>query len=73
MGLRLREKAPKALAMFDAQLADNEYLAGDKFSIADITLGVALDVRQVKVVEIPDLPNIDLHAQVSARPSFSAT
>ena len=69
------EKAPKALAMFDAQLADNQYLAGDKFSIADITLGIALDfARQVKVVEIPDLPNIDRwYAQVSARPSFSAT
>ena len=34
-------------------------LAGDNFSIADITLAVALDfARMVKVVEIPELPNI---------------
>ncbi|MFT7651353.1 MAG: glutathione S-transferase, partial [Candidatus Azotimanducaceae bacterium] len=34
------EKAPKALEMFDTQLADTEYVAGDRFTIADITLGV---------------------------------
>ena len=33
-------KAPKALDMFDAQLADNGFLAGDKFSNADITLAM---------------------------------
>ena len=69
------EKAPKALNMFDAQLADNEYLAGDKFSVADISLAVALDfARMVKVVEIPDLPNINRwYEVVNARPSLSAT
>ena len=69
------EKAPKALAMFDAQLADNEYLAGDRFSVADITLAVALDfARMVKVVEIPDLPNINRwYELVNARPSLSAS
>jgi glutathione S-transferase len=69
------EKAPKALNMFDAQLADNEYLAGDKFSVADISLAVALDfARMVKVVEIPDLPNINRwYELVNKRPSLSAT
>ncbi len=69
------EKAPKALKMFDDQLADSAYLAGDKFSIADITLAVALDfAKMVKVVEIPDLPNINRwYAEVSQRPSMSAT
>ncbi len=68
------EKAPKALNMFDARLAENQYLAGDKFSNADITLGIAIDfARMVKVVEVPDLPNLSRwHAEVSARPSFSA-
>ena len=68
------EKAPKALTMFDNQLANTEYLAGDAFSIADITLGVAIDfARQVKVVQLPELANLGRwQAQVSARPSFSA-
>ncbi len=69
------EKAPKALQMFDTQLADHEYLAGDRFSVADISLAVALDfARMVKVVEIPDLPNINRWYEiVNARPSLSAS
>ena len=69
------EKAPKALAMFDAQLADNTYLAGDKFSIADITLVIALDfAKMVKVVELPELENISRwYAEVNQRPSFQAS
>ena len=68
------EKAPKALTMFDERLADNPYLAGERFTNADITLGIAIDfARMVKVVEIPDLPNLARwHEEVSARPSFSA-
>ena len=69
------ERAPKMLSMFDAQLAQTHYLAGDNFSIADITLAVALDfARMVKVVEVPDLPGIGRwYAEVSARSSFSAS
>ena len=53
------ERAPKMLSMFDEQLERTPYLAGDNFSIADITLVVALDfARMVKVVEVPDLPSI---------------
>ena len=68
-------KAPKALQMFDDQLANNSYLAGDKFSVADITLAVALDfAKMVQVVELPELPNISRwYAQVNERPSLSAS
>ncbi|MEM7097506.1 MAG: glutathione S-transferase family protein [Pseudomonadota bacterium] len=68
------EKAPKALNMFDTQLAQNEYVAGDGFSIADITLVVALDfARQVKVVDLPELANLDRwYGSVSKRACFSA-
>lgn len=67
------EKAPRALNMFDAQLADNTYLAGEQFSIADITLCIALEfARQVKVVALPELGNIDRwYAEVSSRPSLA--
>jgi len=73
-GVVCAEKAPKALTMFDDQLSKTEYLAGDQFSIADITMGVALDfARSVKVVELPDLPNIKRwQGQLNARPSFSS-
>ena len=69
------EKAPKALEMFDAQLAKHPYLAGDQFSNADILLAIALDfAKNVKVVELPELPNVSRwYAEVSARPSFSAS
>ena len=60
--------------MFDDQLAQTEFLAGDQFSVADITLGVALDfARSVKVVELPELANIKRwQDKLKARPSFSA-
>ena len=68
------ERAPKMLSMFDEQLSQTAYLAGDTFSIADITLAVALDfARMVKVVALPELPNIERwYGQVSARSSFGA-
>lgn len=70
------EKAAKVIPIFDEQLANSEYLAGDRFTNADLTLGVVVDfARQVKVVTFPEgLDNLDRwHAQVSARPSFSAS
>ncbi len=69
------ERAPKMLSMFDEQLERTPYLAGDNFSIADITLVVALDfARMVKVVEVPDRPGIERwYGDVSARSSFAAS
>ena len=53
------EKAPKALSMFDDQLSINEYLAGERFTVADITLAVTLDFAEmVKVAPLPTLDNI---------------
>ena len=68
------ENAAEFLPMFDRQLESNEYLAGDAFSIADITFGVAFEfAQQVKVVDLPAAPNVDRwHALVSKRPSFGA-
>lgn len=61
--------------MFDEQLGQSQYLAGDKFSIADITLAIAWGfAQQIKVVELPSAPNIDRWlAEVNSRPSFSAS
>lgn len=69
------EKAPKALTMFDDQLAQTQFLAGDAFSVADITLVVTLDfAKSVKVVPLPELPNIARwYKEVNTRPSLAAT
>ena len=68
------EKAPKALSMFDDQLSINEYLAGERFTVADITLAVTLDFAEmVKVVPLPTLDNISRWREgVVARASLAA-
>ena len=66
--------AGKALVMFDDRLAESPYLTGDRFSIADITLGVAIDFAEmVKVVPLPSLANVARwRAELAERPSWSA-
>ncbi|MBX9607241.1 MAG: glutathione S-transferase family protein [Gammaproteobacteria bacterium] len=66
--------ASRFVGMFDAQLAKTEYLAGDHFSIADITFVVAWDfARRVKVVPLPDAPNVARwHSLIASRPSYKA-
>ena len=68
------EKAAKTIHMFDDQLADSEYLAGERFTNADLTLCVAYEfARQVKVVPMPELAHLERwHGLVSARPSLAA-
>ncbi len=67
--------AAEFVPMFDDQLGKTQYLAGDNFSIADITMAIAWGFAgQVKVVELPAAPNIERWlAEVNARPSFSAS
>ena len=68
------EKAPKALSMFDDQLSINEYLAGERFTVADITLAITLDFAEmVKVAPLPALDNISRWRKgVVARASLAA-
>ena len=67
------EKAPKALTMFDDQLSDNQYLSGDRFTVADITLAITLDFAEmVKVAPLPTLDHITRwRANVTARTSLA--
>ena len=67
------DKAPKALTMFDDQLSDNQYLAGDRFTVADITLAITLDFAEmVKVAPLPTLDHITRwRANVTARASLA--
>ena len=70
------ETAAKSLAMFETQLGESEYLAGDRFTNADLTLAVVIDfAKMVKVVPFPEsTPNIDRwYALVSERPAYAAS
>ena len=60
---------------FDAQLRDNRYVAGDKFSMADITTLCATDFAKFAGLDIPsDCPNMARwYDEVSARPSAPAS
>ena len=67
-------KALQAMEMLDAQLAGNAFVAGDKYSIADITAMVAIDFLKPAKLEVPEaLKNITRwHEEVSARSSAGA-
>lgn len=69
-----REKVLEQLQFLDAELASRPFVAGDTFSIADITALVAIDFMKPAKLERPaDLANIARwHAEVSARPSAKA-
>jgi glutathione S-transferase len=62
------------LQILDAELKDRLYVAGDHYSVADITGLVAVDFMRPARIELPaDLLNVRRwHAQVAARPSAKA-
>ena len=67
----------RALSFFktlDTRLAQNEFIAGDRFTIADITAVVMIDfAARVKISIDDDAANLQRwYATVSARPSASA-
>ena len=68
---------PKALAIvniLDEELAGRPYIAGDTFSVADITALCAIDFMRPARISRPDgLKNLERwYADVSARPSAKA-
>jgi glutathione S-transferase len=69
-----RASATKRLAWVDAELAEREFIAGPRFTIADITLLIGIDFgRVVKIGIQPDQKNLARwYESVSARPSAKA-
>jgi glutathione S-transferase len=69
-----KPRVSKFLALLDRELADRLYVAGDHYSVADITGLVAVDFMKVAKLELPEeLANVRRwHAQVAARPSARA-
>ena len=62
------------LQLLDGELATREFIAGDRYSVADITALVAVDFMKPARLTVPDeLTNVKRwHAAVSARPSARA-
>jgi glutathione S-transferase len=69
-----KPKALEALAKFNARLADTRFIAGDDYSIADITLLVAVDfMKPARIARPEGLAHFDRwYGEVSARPSAAA-
>ncbi len=69
-----KEKATEALKMLDVQLASNKFIAGDAFSVADITALVAIDfMKPARIQRPPELKNLERwYNEVSSRPSAKA-
>ena len=73
-GQRCRDRALATMKLLDDELAGREFVAGDEFSIADITALCAIDFAKAIEIAIPDgYDNLQRwHAAVSSRPSASA-
>ena len=69
-----RPRVAEFLKILDTQLKTHRFIAGDKFSVADITALVAIDFMKPSKVSMPEgLDNLQRwHAEVSARPSARA-
>jgi glutathione S-transferase len=62
------------LELMDRELASREFIAGDRYTVADITMQVAVDFMKPGRLTVPEGANNvkRWHAAVSARPSAKA-
>ena len=69
-----RSAALKRLEWLDEVLADREFIAGERFTVADITAVVGLDFGRVSNIRIaPEQKNLTRwHESVSQRPAYKA-
>lgn len=70
LAVRGRQRAQHFLVELNNRFGESEYLAGERFTIADITAAVTVDFYKWIKVEIPDDANAlrRWYDQVSARP-----
>jgi glutathione S-transferase len=72
-GASMKELAVERMRWLDRELADRPYLAGDRFTVADITAVCAIDFGKVSDIRIDaaTTPNLARwYANATARPSF---
>lgn len=66
-------RVPKMLDYFDGELEGRQYIAGDRYSVADITALCAVDFMKVVRLSLDGHGNLRRwHGEVSGRPSASA-
>jgi len=72
-GNKQKEVAGQTMAYLDGVLAENEFIAGSEFSMADITAYAGLAFADFAKVEIPEsLSNLNAwRDKVGARPSIA--
>ena len=70
-----RRTVEERMSWLDGELADREHIAGDDFTVADITAICAFGIGRVAKIRIPEeLANLTRwHRTVSERPSVAAT
>ena len=73
-GQHQKENAVKGMRYLDGVLAERPYLAGDDFTVADITAFAGLIFAGFAKIAVPEECTHlkDWHARVSARPSIAA-
>ncbi|HET6304849.1 MAG TPA: glutathione binding-like protein, partial [Myxococcota bacterium] len=73
-GAVCKEAAAKQLAWLDGVLAKTRFVAGDRFTIADITALVGIDFGRITKTSIqPGQKHLERwHEKMSARPSAKA-
>lgn len=68
-----KPKALEVLSILDDQLGSTRYVAGNDYSVADITALVAIDFMKPARIQRPAMSNVDRwYADVSSRPSAKA-
>jgi glutathione S-transferase len=69
-----RRHAEATMAWLDRELAGREFIAGPRYTIADVTALCGIDFGRVSKIRVaPELANLSRwHAAVSARPSAKA-
>jgi len=73
-GAVCKQRALDQLAWLDAEMADRPFVAGDRYTIADITLLIGVDFGRVSDIRIdPEHKNLTRwYGEVSSRPSSKA-
>ncbi|MBW2716341.1 MAG: glutathione S-transferase family protein [Deltaproteobacteria bacterium] len=73
-GAACKKRAIKQLAWLDGEMADRPFVAGDRYTIADIALLVGIDFGRVSAIGIePEHKNLTRwYGDVSSRPSAKA-
>ena len=68
-GAASKRQAIERLKWLDGVLADRDYVAGDQFTIADITALIGIDFGRVVQLSVDDFPNVKAwHERVSESP-----